>query len=151
MGDEHGFVEELTDIGVEDKRLLIIEPELASVLERMQRDGNTLSAVLRQGRDGGRFDTLVKNNQATATGAHLSLVGHITTEELRRKLSATEQANGFANRFLWVFSRRSKLLPFGGDIESVDVQPYITGLTAALRYGQTGPLDIDQAAQEICG
>ena len=41
--DEAGFVTELADLGAEDKRLLVIESELASVLERMGRDGNTLS------------------------------------------------------------------------------------------------------------
>jgi hypothetical protein len=30
-------------------------------------------------------------------------------------------ANGFANRFLWVCVRRSKLLPFGGDLSENDI------------------------------
>jgi hypothetical protein len=34
---------------------------------------------------------------------------------LRAELTATDSANGFANRFLFVAVRRSKLLPFGGD------------------------------------
>lgn len=147
---EDGFVTELADLGVEDKRLLVVEPELASPLERMQRDGNTLSAILRQGWDGGKLDTLVKTNRATATDAHLSLVGHITVEELRRKLGATEQANGLANRFLWVYAKRSKSLPFGGDIGSVDWQPYIDRLREAIRYGGVcGPLDMDAGAREL--
>ena len=41
-------------------------------------------------------------------------IAHITQEELRRNLTATELANGFANRFLWVCARRFKLLPEGG-------------------------------------
>jgi hypothetical protein len=149
-GDEHGFVTELADIGVEDKRLLVIEPELASVLERMQRDGNTLSAVLRQGWDGGKLDTLVKTNRATATDAHVSLIGHITAEELRRKLTETESANGFANRFLWVYARRSKSLPFGGNLDAVDWDPYIERLHEAIRYGSTtGALDMDAEARKL--
>jgi hypothetical protein len=36
------------DEGVTDKRLLVEEPELASVLRRMDRESNSLSAVLRQ-------------------------------------------------------------------------------------------------------
>ena len=50
-----GYVTEVEDEGVEDKRLLSYESELASVLERMGRDGNTLSAVIRQARDGGEW------------------------------------------------------------------------------------------------
>ena len=53
----------------------------------------------------------------TATGAHVSIVGHITADELRAELTATDTANGFANRFLFVAVKRSKLLPFGGDAE----------------------------------
>jgi hypothetical protein len=147
---EDGFVTELADLGVDDKRLLLIEPELASVLERMQRDGNTLSAVLRQAWDGGKLDTLVKTNRATSTGAHVSLIGHVTIEELRRKLTATEQANGFANRILWVYARRSKSLPFGGNLDAVDWEPYVERLRAALRYGSvTGVLDMDGEARQL--
>ena len=94
------------DGGVDDKRILIAETELASVLERMSISGNSLSQVLRQAWDGGKLDTLVKRDRVTATGAHVSLVGHITAEELRRKLTATEQANGFANRILWIYAER---------------------------------------------
>ncbi len=42
------------------------------------------------------------------------VIGHITADELRAELTATEIANGFANRFLFVAVKRSKLLPFGG-------------------------------------
>ena len=150
VGDAAGFITELADVGVEDKRLLVIEPELASVLERMGREGNTLSAVLRQSWDGGKLDTLVKTNRATATGAHVTLIGHITAEELRRKLTATETANGFANRFIWVYARRSKLLPFGGDLDSIDWAPLVGRLAEALRYGaMTNPLGFDSEAREI--
>ena len=37
----------ITIQGVEDKRLLVFEPEFASVLRRMVREGNTLSEVIR--------------------------------------------------------------------------------------------------------
>lgn len=102
------------DPGVEDKRLLVIEPEFANVLKQTERQGNTLSAILRQAWETGRLRSMTKNSPAQATGAHISLIGHITEEELRRYLTATESANGFGNRFLWFFVSRSKLLPEGG-------------------------------------
>jgi hypothetical protein len=43
-----GYEMVITDQGVEDKRLLVIEPEFASTLRVMEREGNTLSAQLRQ-------------------------------------------------------------------------------------------------------
>lgn len=139
----------VADPGVDDKRLLVVETELASVLERMAATGNTLSQVLRQAWDGGKLDTLVKTNRATATDAHVSLIGHITAEELRRKLTATEQANGFANRILWIYAQRSKALPRGGDIESVNWKPYVDRLRAVLRNSNAKTLGLNRAAWKI--
>ena len=104
------------DRGIADKRLLVVETEFASVLTRMLRDGNTLSSVMRQGWDSGALSVMTKTPYR-ATGAHIAIVTHITQDELLRMLSATEMANGFANRFLWVCAARSQLLPEGGSLE----------------------------------
>ena len=97
------YVEVEKDPGILDKRLQVIEPEFANVLKQAERTGNTLSVILRIAWDGGeRLRSMTKNSPACATGAHVSFVGHITTEELHRLMTATETANGFGNRFLWV-------------------------------------------------
>lgn len=103
------------DSGVTDKRLFIMEPEFAKVLRVVERDGSTLSPVLREAWDSGCLTTLAKNAPTSATDAHVSFVGHITADELRRYLTATESANGFGNRFLWVCAKRARYLPDGGD------------------------------------
>ena len=90
--------------------------EFAAVLKVATRDGATLSPVLREAWDGKTLRTLAKNSPATATRAHISITAHITHEELARSLDSTEIANGFANRFVWVCARRSKLLPWGGSV-----------------------------------
>lgn len=100
--------------GVEDKRLLAIESEFASVLRNMGREGNILSVIIRQAWDMGDLRTLTKNNPAVSTGAHISIIGHITKDELQRYLDRTEAGNGFGNRFIWLFVKRSKCLPEGG-------------------------------------
>jgi hypothetical protein len=109
-----GTEEVLADPGVTDKRLLVIEPEFAAVLRVCRRETNTLSPTLRSAWDSGHLRTLAKNSPTKATNAHISIVGHITVEELRRSLSEADSLNGFANRFLWVAVKRSKLLPDGG-------------------------------------
>src|SRR5262249_15576408 len=109
-----GYQQVQVDPGVADKRLLCYEPEFASVLKVAGRAGNTLSNLVRQAWETGDLRSLVKNSPAQATGAHVSIIGHVTAEELRRELSATEQANGFGNRFLWLLVQRSKALPEGG-------------------------------------
>jgi hypothetical protein len=100
--------------GESDKRLLVIEPEFARVLGVCARESNTLSALIRQAWDSGELNNLTKHQRMSAHDAHISLIGHITAEELRRCITDTALANGFANRFLWVCAERSKLLPDGG-------------------------------------
>src|SRR5262249_18063463 len=74
--------------GVDDKRLFLTETEFGKPLTLMSREGNILSAVIRQAFETGDLSTLTrKQNRLQATGAHISLVGHITKEELNKKLT----------------------------------------------------------------
>lgn len=114
------------------------------------RDGSTLSAVIRNGWDDGRLRSLTKNSPAKATGAHVSIVGHITQDELRRYLDTTEAANGFANRFLWVCVARSKCLPDGGNISKVDFHEILKRLDKAVDFArQAGRVRFDDEARTI--
>ena len=145
-----GYQVIVEDPGVADKRLLVIESELASTLRVMARDGSTLSTTIRQAWDTGDLRVLTKNSPAKATGAHISIVGHITRDELLRFLTSTDTANGFANRFLWICSRRSKLLPEGGDIQSVDFAPVTQRLAQIVSAARSaGELRRDDAAKQI--
>lgn len=132
---EDGEVE-IIDEGVTDKRLLSLEPELASLLKVMARQGSTTSAVVRTAWDGRKLQNLTKNSPDAATNAHVSIIGHITKGELLRHLTETEAANGFANRFLWFMVKRSKELPFGGEWHAVDKGSLIERLEAALRFAR---------------
>jgi hypothetical protein len=114
----------------------VMEGELANVLKVMGREGNTLSPIIRQAWDGDRLRTLTKNSPTKATGAHVSIIGHITKAELLRHLNETEAANGFANRFLWLMVRRSKELPFGGEWDVADVAPLVRRLDSAVRFAR---------------
>src|SRR3712207_6447286 len=85
---------------------------------------------------------MTRNSPSKATGSHVSILGHITREELLRHLSETETANGFANRFLWLMVRRSKELPFGGNWDAVDKGPLVERLKTALAFGSK-PVEIE--------
>ena len=104
------------DAGVRDKRLLVIEPEFAGLLSVMERGGNTISPLLRKAWDGDRLETMTRTAPISATGAHISNIAHITISELRSRLTRTDMANGFANRYLFALIKRSKELPFGGSL-----------------------------------
>jgi hypothetical protein len=133
------------DPGIADKRLLVFEPEFASTLKVMGREGNTLSAVLRQAWDRGDLATLTKNSPAKATGGHVSILGHIGRDELRASIDRTDLGNGFANRFAWPAVRRSKCLPDGG--KPVDLAPIVRRLGEALAFAKRpGEVSKDAAA-----
>jgi hypothetical protein len=136
--------------GEADKRLLIIEGEFANVLKVMAREGNTLSPIIRSAWDCGDLRCMVKTSPAKATGAHISIVGHITRDELRRLLTQTESANGFANRFCWLAVKRSKCLPDGGAIHTVDFNDILEQLRETVCFGEDF-LEItrDNAAKEL--
>jgi hypothetical protein len=110
-----GYQEVITDPGEVDKRLMGVEEEFGRPLKVLQRDGSTLSAVVRQALDGGFLGARTKcpMRASRASNAHVSAIGHRTPEELRDLVSSTEIDNGFLNRFLIVACRKSKMLPRG--------------------------------------
>ena len=110
--------EEMTDAGVEDKRLLIDEREFSSALDSMKREGNVVRRIIRDAWDDPEvLRTLTKHSPTRATRPFISIAGHITVEELRLKLDQSAMADGFGNRFLYACARRSKLLPHGGSLD----------------------------------
>jgi hypothetical protein len=140
----------ISDHGESDKRLLVTEPEFARVLQVVEREKNTLSAVVRQAWDTGRLNILTKNKAASATGSHVSVIGHITKTELRRLLTDTAAGNGFANRFLWVCARRSKCLPFGGKLGGTDLEPIINRLRQAVEFAtRTHEMELSSKARKM--
>lgn len=138
----------ITDSGVLDKRLLVLESEFSSVLKVSGRDGSTLSPIIRQAWDTGNLRTLTKNSPAKATNAHISILGHITKEELLRYLDSTEAGNGFGNRFLWLCVRRSKCLPEGG--RPINLNPLIERLHKSIEFTKSvEEMKRDNGAREI--
>lgn len=133
-----------------DNRLLIVEGEFSSTLKVLNREGNTLSPVVRNAWDSGDLNTLVKNNPAKATGAHISIIGHITKQELLKHLDETEAANGFGNRFLWVYVDRSKILPEGGRLQDENLAPIKKRLKEVVKFGREADrVNFDKEARAL--
>jgi Protein of unknown function (DUF3987) len=127
---------ETVDPGVADKRLMVTEAEFANALAVMERPGNTLSPTIRNAWDGLTLSTLTKNSPLKATGAHISITGHITEEELRASITRTDAANGFANRFLFFLVRRSQFLPHGGNLDDAEVQKLSERIKMAVEFAK---------------
>jgi len=125
------------DPGAHDKRLLVVEPEFASVLKATSREISTLSPTLRSAWDGRPLALLTRTAPATATSAHIAIIGHITQTELARHTTTIELANGFLNRFLICACRRVRLLPEGGDPEPLKGTGLQQYLAAVLQHADT--------------
>lgn len=143
--------EVIEDPGVEDKRLIVIESELASVLARMGREGNTLSSLMRQAWDGQDLGTMTKK-AIRATGPHVSLLAQITPAELSSLMTETDTLNGWANRMLFCSVGRLHVLPFGGGLSDHELLPLACELREAIELAShTGQVERDPEAQAAWG
>jgi Protein of unknown function (DUF3987) len=138
------------DPGISDQRLLVIEPEFASVLKAASREISTLSPTLRSAWDGRPLAILTRTSPARATSAHIALIGHITQDELRRHTTQIELANGYLNRILLIACRRQRLLPEGGDHDPLAGTGLPRLLRATLKHAQSaGHVRLDPDAREL--
>src|SRR6266404_2817870 len=116
-----GKFENTTVPGVTDKRLCIREGELASIFVLAGKPDARADIVIRDGWDGKPLRNVVKGKSkdgfsmsAKCEEPHLSISGDTTISELRQKMPTGADANGFGNRFLYVYVYRVKDCPQGG-------------------------------------
>src|SRR5262249_11145765 len=137
-----------------DKRLLVNQSEFFGVLQVMRRQRNTLSPTIRDAFDRSVLNSMVKNCPGKATDAHITIVANITREELLRGMLTDEMDNGFANRFLWACSKRSKCLPEGGRLWEVENSAEFQDLQQAfhrISRAVAGPVSRDAEAADLWG
>ena len=124
------------DLGVEDKRLFLVQAEFGVVLRIMGRDGNSLSGVMRDAWDGLDLSPMTKANRVRATEPHIGIVGHVTRDELLRNLTDTEASNGFGNRFVWLLVRRYQELPFSSSPDGTEMVELVRIIGGTIQSGQ---------------
>ena len=135
----------------EDKRVLIVEGEFGAVLRHFQRQGNTLSTMLRTAWDGWDLGAMTKHNRDKATAPHVCIVGHITGHELRDLLSATDVWAGLVNRLLWACVRRHAIVPCPQPISDQDLAKVAGELArvAAQAHERPGELRMTNRAADL--
>jgi hypothetical protein len=133
-----------------EKRLIVVEPELSRALVVMRRDGNVLSQIIREAFDSGNLATMTVVPRHAA-GAHISIVGHITPEELEVRLSELEMANGWGNRFLWFLVESDKVMPKTAPIPDGVLDPFVALLRPLMKWGSLPTrrlVEMDHAAED---
>jgi hypothetical protein len=134
----------------DDKRLLIHESELASVLAIAARRGSTTASLLRQAWDRDRLDNRTKGRTITANDAHISFLAAVTPDELRKRVPEAEIANGFLNRFLLIAVTRSKYLPGGAKLPNNVAEEHASAFAKAITAARNAwSLRRDAPAEEL--
>jgi len=133
-----------------DKRLLAFESEFSRVLKTAERSGNTLSDIIRQAWDGSNLNVMTRQNPLFVNDPHVSVVGHITMDELISLMPDISALNGFANRFLWVYADRYQYLPEGEPPADFLMTYYADELRNSLSFGgRTGMMHRDARANAL--
>ncbi len=135
LGSGEALIRELADDQdpPAEKRRIVFDAELSSVLKVVRRDGSILGDVLRKAYDYQPLrHSTVSNKVVVATGHHVAVVGSITPDELRTLMDELAIANGFGNRFLYVWSRIMAWLPDGGTIDKSAIAAIGDRVTVAL-------------------
>lgn len=136
LGSGEGLIGHLKRVEETEHRALVMESEFGRLLTVMGREGSTLSPVVRDAWDGVPMGRFLAREQSLVTWHHVSISAHVTVVELRQKLTSTDAANGFGNRFLWLAVRRTKLVPFPESPRYL-VTPYLDSLNRAIIEAQT--------------
>ena len=138
------------DPNITEKRRLVSESEFASILRVSNRKDNILSMVIRNSWDDKALRNNTKGSNIQAINSHISIIGHITQDELHYDFRNVEMVNGFGNRFLWNCVRRSKLLPQGGRIRAVNFTEFDKRLLEAIDFAKNvGEVVRDKEAHDF--
>jgi hypothetical protein len=93
-----------------DYRMLIDEREFGQLLAKMNRDGSTLSQMVRNAWDGAILSNHKAQEGSDVLRHHIGMIGNTTRGELRRRLATADAANGFGNRILFLAVRRPHVI-----------------------------------------
>jgi hypothetical protein len=135
---------------ITDKRLLVVESEFANILHQSKRDGNTLSAALRDAWDGTSIRPAVKTCRVWASDPHIGIIGDVTPSELRELMHARELTNGFANRFIFFWAEGDKVNPFPKPTHASVIEGFANRIADVLLFaGADRHVDSDTQRMEF--
>ena len=130
-----------------DKRVLFIEEEFSRLLAVTKWHGSDVSQTIRTLFDSEILQSFSRKDPFKCSGVHGSIIGHITQEELIATLSNSEILNGFANRFMWILSKRSRFLPHGSTVNVLkEIEPQLIELRQSIEFSKNlnSPLNFDK-------
>lgn len=138
----------------EDVRFCWIETEFGRTLAAASNSATHLSPILRQAWDGGRLVALARGASGGGTFLpgewyHLSMVAMVTPDDLRT-MPAAELLNGWANRYIILWSYRGQRMGWGagGGVSDAVLRILTEDMRTALRRARmVGMMSFDRQAQ----
>jgi phage/plasmid primase-like uncharacterized protein len=127
---------EAQDLGVPDKRLWIVEPEMGNVFAQTNRTGNTLSQVLRNCWDGESIGGMTKSQTAKCARPEIAVHFAITPTELDKMATANDIHNGFLNRFFLIFGERRGCIPNPPVTPEAYIQRWAHAIAEAIQFAR---------------
>ena len=121
---------------ITDKRLFIRESEFSNVMHQAARNGNTLSAGLRDAWDGVGIQPATKLKGTWASHPHIAIAGACTPVELLALTTKNDVSNGFLNRFIIFWAERTKLIPFPQSTPIETVNLLATKIKAIIQFAK---------------
>jgi len=132
-----GFMQGKDEVGaITDKRLFIRESEFSNVMHQAARNGNTLSAGLRDAWDGVGIQPATKLKGTWASHPHIAIAGACTPIELLALTTKNDVSNGFLNRFIIFWAERTKLIPFPDSTPIDTVNLLATKINAIIQFAK---------------
>ncbi|HCG6382282.1 TPA: DUF3987 domain-containing protein [Vibrio parahaemolyticus] len=125
--------------GIEDKRLLVLEPEFINVLVKSNVPGSILSSTVRKIFDADSLEPMTKTNRVKCTNPDVCIIGQITPEELVKKLDSVSISNGLANRFPIFSGTQPIYQPIPKVIEKEKLQKHAKKLNEVMHWCHSSP------------
>jgi Protein of unknown function (DUF3987) len=138
FGSGEGFIEHAAS--TPGSSIYLVETELARLLAVASREGSSVSPVMRAAWDFRRMEHRIRKQRYDAPAAPVSLVAHITMDELRDSrhgLRLGEIMNGFGNRILWCYVDRRHLIDNPERIPESELNPLVKQLHSALETARS--------------
>jgi hypothetical protein len=146
--DDRTLADGTLEPGVADKRLLVVEEEMAKMFSLGTKDASILTPTIRSLFDRSAIGKL-NRDAYRCENPHGSIIANITPADLRQALTgrgAVGLANGLINRFLLCHTGRQKFHPRGGRWRQA-AGPFVSRVTEALAKAKgVGLLDLDTEA-----
>lgn len=142
-------IEVIKDQGALSKIVLFLEPELSRLLKAGKREGSTVTETIRNAWDQVPLEINTSQRSIRSTDYNVSLIAHITPNELKSLVTDIDSSNGFLNRFLFCLAGNAEPKVFPEPFEKVrfSFSTELVTLISFINSIESEVIDLDESAR----